>query len=169
MRQKQGITRREFLKGAGAVLAGAAAMGLLGGCGAPEASAAAGAETAAKAAALEGDELVATIVVPTGFNGVDAAWRLADELRERGIDPTACDANVVATGYGRVSVPYAGKTVTEITCHGRGAAYLFGGDGCNAAFRHSLRRVRRGSPGSRQHLYGKCEVQTQPFAGVLGE
>ena len=85
--------------------------------------------TAAKAAALEGDELVATIVVPTGFNGVDAAWRLADELRERGIDPTACDVNVVATGYGRVSVPYAGKTVTEITCHGRGAAYLFGGDG----------------------------------------
>ena len=85
--------------------------------------------TAAKAAAFEGDELVATVVVPTGFNGVDAAMRLADELRARGIDPTACDANVVATGYGRVSVPYAGKTVTEITCHGRGAAFLFGADG----------------------------------------
>ena len=85
--------------------------------------------TAAKAAVLEGDELVFTAVVPTGFNGVDAAMRLADELRARGIDPTACDANVVATGYGRVSVPYAGKTVTEITCHGRGAALLFGPDG----------------------------------------
>ena len=85
--------------------------------------------TAAKAAALEGDELMCTVVVPTGFNGVDAAMRLADELRERGIDPTACDASVVATGYGRVSVPYAGKTVTEITCHGRGASYLFGADG----------------------------------------
>ena len=85
--------------------------------------------TAAKAAAFEGDELVATAVVPTGFNGVDAAMRLADGLRGRGIDPTSCDANVVATGYGRVSVPYAGKTVTEITCHGRGAAFLFGSDG----------------------------------------
>lgn len=85
--------------------------------------------TAAKAAALEGDELACTVVVPTGFNGVDAALRLADELRERGIDPTSCDASVVATGYGRVSVPYAAKTVTEITCHGRGAAYLFGNDG----------------------------------------
>ena len=85
--------------------------------------------TAAKATALDGNELVATVVVPTGFNGVDAAWRLADELRARSIDPTACDASVVATGYGRVSVPYAGKTVTEITCHGRGAAYLFGDDG----------------------------------------
>ena len=85
--------------------------------------------TAAKAAALEGDELVYTVVVPTGFNGVDAALRLADELRAFGIDPTSCDASVVATGYGRVSVPYAAKTVTEITCHGRGASYLFGGDG----------------------------------------
>ena len=33
-------------------------------------------------------------------------------------------SKVVATGYGRVSVPYADKTVTEITCHGKGAAYL---------------------------------------------
>ena len=85
--------------------------------------------TAAKAAALEGDELVGTLVVPTGFSGVDAAMRLADGLRALGIDPGGCDASVVATGYGRVSVPYAGKTVTEITCHGRGAAYLFGPDG----------------------------------------
>ena len=85
--------------------------------------------TATKAVAMEGGEVVAAVVVPTGFNGVDAAWRLADVLRDRGVDPTACDAQVVATGYGRVSVPYAGKSVTEITCHGRGAAFLFSGDG----------------------------------------
>ena len=85
--------------------------------------------TAAKAAAFEGDVLVATVVVPTGFNGMEAALRLADELRIQGIDTGACDANVVATGYGRISVPYASKTVTEITCHGRGAAFLFGPDG----------------------------------------
>ena len=85
--------------------------------------------TAAKAAVIEDGELLATLVVPTGFNGVDAAMRLADGLRERGFDPTSCDAQVVATGYGRISVPYAAKTVTEITCHGRGATYLFGSDG----------------------------------------
>lgn len=85
--------------------------------------------TAAKAAVLDGEGLSCAIVVPTGFNGVEAALRLADELRHRGIDPTSDDVSVVATGYGRVSVPYAGKTVTEITCHGRGAAYLFGPDG----------------------------------------
>ena len=28
------------------------------------------------------------------------------------------------------NVPYADKTVTEITCHGRGSAYLFGDDPC---------------------------------------
>ena len=54
--------------------------------------------TAAKAAALEGNDIVCTLVVPTGFNGVDAAMRLADGLRAQGIDPTACDAQVVATG-----------------------------------------------------------------------
>ena len=31
---------------------------------------------------------------------------------------------VVATGYGRVSVPYAAKCVTEITCHAKGACYI---------------------------------------------
>ncbi|MFQ6051971.1 MAG: acyl-CoA dehydratase activase [Candidatus Hydrothermarchaeota archaeon] len=31
---------------------------------------------------------------------------------------------VVATGYGRISAPFANKTVTEITCHAKGAHYL---------------------------------------------
>jgi len=33
---------------------------------------------------------------------------------------------VVGTGYGRVSVPYAKKDVTEISCHARGANLLYG-------------------------------------------
>ncbi|MFH1087767.1 MAG: BadF/BadG/BcrA/BcrD ATPase family protein, partial [Chloroflexota bacterium] len=31
---------------------------------------------------------------------------------------------VVATGYGRVSVPWATKSITEITCHARGINHL---------------------------------------------
>jgi len=31
---------------------------------------------------------------------------------------------IVATGYGRISVPFADKTVTEITCHARGVHHL---------------------------------------------
>jgi bzd-type benzoyl-CoA reductase Q subunit len=32
----------------------------------------------------------------------------------------------VGTGYGRVNVPFADKTITEITCHARGANYIYG-------------------------------------------
>jgi predicted CoA-substrate-specific enzyme activase len=35
------------------------------------------------------------------------------------------DTKIVGTGYGRVSIPFAHKTITEITCHGLGAYYLF--------------------------------------------
>jgi len=34
---------------------------------------------------------------------------------------------IVVTGYGRISLPFASKAVTEITCHGRGAYQLFPG------------------------------------------
>lgn len=33
---------------------------------------------------------------------------------------------VVGTGYGRVNVPFANKTITEIACHARGAHYIYG-------------------------------------------
>jgi len=47
----------------------------------------------------------------------------------------------VGTGYGRVNVPFANKTITEISCHARGAHWLFpsvrtildmGGQDCKA-------------------------------------
>jgi predicted CoA-substrate-specific enzyme activase len=34
---------------------------------------------------------------------------------------------IVSTGYGRISAPYANKTVTEISCHGKGAHYIHPG------------------------------------------
>jgi bzd-type benzoyl-CoA reductase Q subunit len=33
---------------------------------------------------------------------------------------------IVGTGYGRVQVPFANRDVTEISCHARGANYLYG-------------------------------------------
>lgn len=35
-------------------------------------------------------------------------------------------AYTVGTGYGRVNVPFADKTVTEITCHAKGANFIYG-------------------------------------------
>ena len=67
--------------------------------------------------------------MPTGYSSVDAAERLRGELAAAGYDVTGDDVRVVATGYGRVAVPYAHKVVTEITCHGTGAVRLFGDHG----------------------------------------
>ena len=83
--------------------------------------------TAAKAAVFENGRLAETLVCPTGFSSVDAAERLAQQLLARGFDPRRLPC--VATGYGRVAVPYADRVVTEITCHGKGAGFLFGGGG----------------------------------------
>ena len=86
--------------------------------------------TAAKAAVVDGEGAIAwTCVMPTGYSSVDAAERLRGELAASGYDVAADDVRVVATGYGRVAVPYAHKVVTEITCHGTGAVALFGDHG----------------------------------------
>jgi len=34
--------------------------------------------------------------------------------------------SVVGTGYGRVNVPFAGKSLTEIACHAKGANFIYG-------------------------------------------
>ena len=84
--------------------------------------------TATKVAVVdESGELVRTELMPTGFSSVDAAERARAAMLRR--DSPFVTSRVVATGYGRVAVPYADKVVTEITCHGRGAARLFGTDG----------------------------------------
>lgn len=86
--------------------------------------------TAAKAAVVSSEhQLVATFVMPTGYSSVDASGRLREALAEAGYDVKAPGTHVVATGYGRVAVPYADKVITEITCHGIGAAQLFGPEG----------------------------------------
>ena len=45
------------------------------------------------------------------------------KLIENGI--YALHTPCVATGYGRAADPYADKTVTEITCHAKGACEIF--------------------------------------------
>ncbi len=83
--------------------------------------------TCAKTVVLdENKTLLLHLVQPTGWSSVDTALAIQRELREAGFDPEQLPC--MATGYGRISVPFADKTVTEITCHGRGAALLHGGE-----------------------------------------
>lgn len=78
----------------------------------------------AKAAVLEGKDLLSAAVIQAGYDRSAAASEvLGRALAEAGLtrDRAVC---LVATGYGRVQVPGADRTVTEITCHARGAHYL---------------------------------------------
>ncbi len=68
-------------------------------------------------------ELLTQFVQPTGWSSVDSAEAIRKRLLDIGID--AVHTPCVATGYGRVAVPYADKTVTEITCHAKGACNIF--------------------------------------------
>ena len=79
--------------------------------------------TCAKLAVMDQDKkLIRTHVQPTGWSSVDTAGNIHDALEQEGIHDG--DYACVATGYGRISVPYADKMVTEITCHARGAVWL---------------------------------------------
>ena len=68
--------------------------------------------------------IVETALQPTGWSSVDTAEAVRQLLVAKGYSPA--DYPCVATGYGRVAVPYAAKTITEISCHARGAVCLFG-------------------------------------------
>lgn len=71
-------------------------------------------------------ELYAYSNTRTGSNSPDSARKAMDFALE-GTGMKLEDIQyVVGTGYGRVNVPFANRTVTEIACHARGANYLFG-------------------------------------------
>ena len=70
----------------------------------------------------EQKQLVKSLLLPTGWSSVDTAETVKKTLAAEGFHIESCP--VVATGYGRVSVPYADKTITEISCHAKGAMYL---------------------------------------------
>ncbi len=83
--------------------------------------------TAAKAAVVNEGKVIKTILRDTGFSSRKVADEIYAVLAEEGI--TKENAKYTATGYGRVSVPYADNAVTEITCHGKGSHFLFEEDG----------------------------------------
>lgn len=82
--------------------------------------------TASKVTVLYNDDIICNFVIPTGWSSTETAKKIEEKLKEYGVNRN--NSKIVATGYGRVSVPYADKTVTEITCHGKGAYFLTGED-----------------------------------------
>jgi predicted CoA-substrate-specific enzyme activase len=66
-------------------------------------------------------------VRPTGWSPREVARQSLDELLKEANCREDEILFSVGTGYGRVSLPFVKKTVTEISCHARGAVYLVPG------------------------------------------
>ena len=79
-----------------------------------------------KVVILEGAERICARV--TGATGAEHR-HLAGEVMDQALKQAGLSLNeigyVVATGYGRVNVPFADCQVTELTCHTRGVSHLF--------------------------------------------
>lgn len=69
--------------------------------------------------------IISSCVVPTGANVEEAALSAYEQvLKQAGLKKE--DINIViSTGYGRNSISFTNKAITEITCHAVGARFLF--------------------------------------------
>ena len=86
--------------------------------------------TTTNAAALGSDgRLLASCVLRTGPRAADAAAKALTNVRSA-LPEGARIACVFATGYGRDYIAFADGTRTEISCHGKGANYLYANARC---------------------------------------
>lgn len=67
---------------------------------------------------------VATVILPTGAKATESAQRAIDSVLEKAGLTRDQITLAVATGYGRDSIPSMDTSITEITCHARGAHAL---------------------------------------------
>ena len=82
--------------------------------------------TSTQAVLMADKKLLSYASIRTGSNSRDSAVNAMNRVLElTGIKREEI-AFTVGTGYGRVNVPFADKTVTEITCHARGANFIYG-------------------------------------------
>jgi len=94
-----------------------------------------------KALVLEDDRILAWETVLTGPDSVETGTTVTEAaLRKAGLALGDLDF-IVSTGYGRIVIPFAHKNISEISCHARGAHWLFpkarsildmGGQDCKA-------------------------------------
>lgn len=95
----------------------------------------------AKAAIMKDGEIVGSVIRDTGAESIKTAYQ-AIETALHNANLELDDLNyTIATGYGRVLVPFANDNVSEISCHARGVNWYFpsvrtildmGGQDCKA-------------------------------------
>ncbi len=84
--------------------------------------------TMTKAVIVDEDgNILTSFVGSTGVEHRHLAFQVMDEaVGQAGLAVEDLDF-IVATGYGRINVPFADKQITEITCHARGIRAIFPG------------------------------------------
>jgi (R)-2-hydroxyacyl-CoA dehydratese activating ATPase len=70
--------------------------------------------------AIMGEDLAASVIGPTGAEHRRLAHKVMEEALAQANLSFGDLSYVVATGYGRINVPFADKQITEITCHAKG-------------------------------------------------
>ena len=75
----------------------------------------------------ENERLCSRVIGPTGAEHRRLANRVMEEALKQATLPFGEIAYVIATGYGRINVPFADRQITELSCHARGVASLFPG------------------------------------------
>jgi predicted CoA-substrate-specific enzyme activase len=70
-------------------------------------------------------EILASDIIATGASSKKAGAKVFQNILKTAGFSEKDITHVVATGYGRVKVPFANEVVTEITCHAKGANYFF--------------------------------------------
>jgi len=67
------------------------------------------------------------VIIPSGWDPKQAGRDAYAALLEKGQLLEQQVQTVVATGYGRITLPFADHRVTEVTCHARGANHMVAG------------------------------------------
>ena len=126
----------------------------------------------AKAAIVKDGELLASSIIPTSSDAKKSAIEVMSKtLKEAELELNDIDY-IVATGYGRFTIPFAQKQVTEITCHAKGASFLFpdtrtiidiGGQDSKAI------RISENSEVSDFVMNDKCAAGTGRFLEVMAK
>ncbi len=74
---------------------------------------------------LSEEGILSYSIMATGPSPKRASRECLKEALSKGGIGEESVSRVVATGYGRISVPFKAKEMTEITCHARGSYFLF--------------------------------------------
>jgi predicted CoA-substrate-specific enzyme activase len=82
--------------------------------------------TMTKVVIMDEDEKIRSrIVGPTGAEHRRLANKVMEEALKQANLPFDEISYVIATGYGRVNVPFADRQITELSCHTKGVSALF--------------------------------------------